>query len=185
MTATERILVSLILLPAVAFAQRGGGSGGSRVRGDPKADWQSVMGSNSGGMKLSNRDVENISPLKLLIDKRKDLKLTDDQLNRLKELDGKLKEKNQDSLKALDSLRRMAQPPAHDPNDDDRARMSMARRLAAATVGTIRENYDAALKDALPILDESQQKAAGELLAKQRSEADEMLREKLGGHGGG
>lgn len=189
MTANKRILVSLILLPTVVFAQRGGasgsGSGGSRVRGDPKADWQSVMGANSGGIKLTNRDVENINPLKLLIDKRKDLKLTDDQLTRLKELDGKLKDKNQDSFKALDSLRLMAQPPAHDPNDDDRARMSVARRLAAATVGTIRENCDAALKEALPILDESQQMAAGELLNKQRSEADEMLREKLGGRGGG
>jgi hypothetical protein len=183
MTANKRILVSLILLPTVALAQRGGG--GSRVRGDPKADWQSVMGSNSGGMKLSTRDVENISPIKLLIDKRKDLKLTDDQLNRLKELDGKLKEKNQGSFKALDSLRRLAQPPAHDPNDADRARMSMARRLAGTTVGTIRENYDAARKEALPILDESQQKAASEILDKQRTEADEMLRENLGGRGGG
>lgn len=32
MTATERILVSLILLPTVAFAQRGGGSGGGMLR---------------------------------------------------------------------------------------------------------------------------------------------------------
>lgn len=189
MTAHIRILVSLILIPTVAFAQRGGGgsggSGGSRVRGDPKADWQSVLGSNSGGIKLSNRDVENISPVKLLIDKRKDLKLSDDQLNRLKEIDAKLKDKNQDSFKALDSLRRMGQAPAHEPNDDDRARMSMARRLVMATVGTIRENYDAALKEALPILDEPQQKTASELLEKQKSEADEMLREKVGSRGGG
>src|SRR5512146_2060719 len=163
MTAHKRILVSLILIPTVAFAQRGGsgGSGGSRVRGDPKADWQSVLGSNSGGIKLSNRDVENISPVKLLIEK--------------------LKDKNQDSFKALDSLRRMGQAPAHEPNDDERARMSMARRLVMATVGTIRENYDAALKEALPILDEPQQKTASELLEKQKSEADEMLREQLGG----
>lgn len=182
MRATIRILASLSLIPMVASAQRGGGS---RVRGDPKADWQSVLGSNSGGIKLSNRDVENISPIKLLIDKRKDLKLTDDQLNRLKEFDTKLKEENKDSFQALDSLRRMAQPPAHEPNDDDRSRMMTGRRLIAATVATIREHYDAALKDALPLLDEGQQKTANELLDKQRREAEEMLRDKLGGPGRG
>ncbi len=186
MRATIRILASLSLIPVVASAQRGGGgAGGSRVRGDPKADWQSVLGSNSGGIKLSNRDVENISPIKLLIDKRKDLKLTDDQLNRLKEFDTKLKDENKDSFQALDSLRRMAQPPAHEPNDDDRSRMTTGRRLVAATVATIREHYDAALKDALPLLDEGQQKAANELLDKQRREAEEILRDKLGGPGRG
>jgi len=140
------------------------------------------MGSGE-GLKLSNRDVENISPLKLLIDKRKDLQLMDDQIAKLKELDGKLREKNQDSFKALDSLRRAAQPPAHDPNDDDRARMMSARRAAAATVATIRETYDAALKEAMPLLNDGQQKAAADLLDKQRSEAEQMLREKLGGRG--
>ena len=177
-----KILVSLLLIPASLYAQRGsGGSGSRRVRGDPTADWNAVLGANSGGIKLSNRDVENISPLKLLIDKRKDLKLTDDQLNRLKELDASLKEKNKDSFKALDSLRRMGQPPAHDPNDEDRARMSNARRLVGAAVQTIRENYDAALAEALPAFDESQRKSAAELLEKQKKEADEMLRDKLGG----
>jgi hypothetical protein len=177
-----RILIGLFLIPAALYAQRGG-SGGRRVRGDPQADWNSVLNANSGGIKLSNRDVENINPLKLIIDKRKDLKLSDDQLNRLKELKSSLDEKNKDSFKALDSLRRMGQPPAHDPNDEDRARMSTARRLAGATVQTIRENYDAALKEALPVLDQSQQQTANELLEKQRQDADEMLRDKLGGRG--
>lgn len=182
MRTRTRILASLLLIPTIAYGQRsrgGGDAGGSRVRGDPQADWKSVMGADA-GVKLSNRDVENISPIKLLIDKRKDLKLSDDQANHLKDIEAKLKEKNQDSFKALDSLRRLAQPPAHDPNDDDRARMSAARRTMTATVETIRENYDAALKEALPLLDEGQQKAANELLEKQKKEADEMLRDKLG-----
>lgn len=181
-----RILVALILLPAISFAQRGGSSsGGSRVRGDPKADWNAVMGANAGGVKLSNRDVENMSPLKLLIDKRKDLKLTDEQLGKLKDLDAQLKQKNEDSFKALDSLRRAAQPPAHEPDDEDRARMMSARRTMTAVVGTIRENYDAALKDALPLLTDEQQKTANEQLEKQRKDADDTLREKLGGSRGG
>lgn len=187
MRLITRTLSVLLLVPTLAHAQRrgggSGGDGGSRVRGDPTADWKSVNGANGGGVKLSGRDVENMSPVKLLIDKRKDLKLTDDQLNRLEAIDSKLKDQNQDSFKALDSLRRAAQPPAHDPNDDDRARMMSARRSMSTTVATIRESYDAALKEALPILDEGQQKTATALLDKQRQDAEETLRDKLGGGG--
>ena len=185
MLTRSRIFVALILIPAIASAQRGGsssgGSGSSRVRGEPTADWRAVLGANSGGIRISSRDIENISPLKLLVDKRKDLKLSDDQVNRLKDLQTKFTAQNQDSFKALDSLRRESQPPAHEPSDEDRARMGAARRAFAATVQTIRDGYDAALKEALPILDETQQKAAGELLDKQRKDADDMLRDKLGG----
>ena len=180
MLAHSRILVALILIPAIAPAQRGGG-GSSRVRGDPTADWNAVLGANSGGIRVSNKDVENISPLKLLVDKRKDLKLSDDQVNRLKGLQTKLATQNQDSFKALDSLRRESQPPARQPSDEDRARMGAARRAFASTVQTIRDGYGAALKEALPILDETQEKNAGELLDKQRTDADDMLRDKLGG----
>lgn len=182
MLPRARILVTLVLLPAVAFAQRGGmgGSGSSRVRGDPNADWKAVLGANAGGVKVSNKDIENLSPLKLLVDKRKDLKLSDDQANRLKDLQTKLAGQNEDSFKALDSLRRASQPPAKEPNEDDRARMAAARRGFATVVGTIRDSYEAALKEALPILDEGQQKTAGELVEKQRKDADEMLHDKLG-----
>lgn len=182
----SRILVASILIPTMAHAQRGGSSdrgasGVSRVRGDPSADWNAVLNANSGGIRLSSRDIENISPLKLLVDKRKDLKLSDDQASRIRELQTKVVAQNQDSFKALDSLRRESQPPAHQPADEDRARMSAARRAFAATVQAIRDSYAAALKDALPTLDESQQKAAGELLDKQRKDADDMLHDKLGG----
>lgn len=183
MLAYARILVALIVIPTGAYAQRGGdrGGGSSRVRGDPNADWKAVMSANSGGIRLSGRDIENVSPLKLLVDKRKDLKLSDDQVSRLKDLQTKVAEQNQASFKALDSLRRESQPPAHEPSDEDRARMGTARRAFGAAVQTIRDSYDAALKDALPILDESQQRAAGELLDKQRKDVDDMLHDKLGG----
>ena len=51
-------------------------------------------------------------------------------------------------------------------------------------VCTIRENHDAALEEALPILDQFQQRAPGEPADKQRSEAAAMLRENSGGRGG-
>jgi hypothetical protein len=182
MRPTKIALLSLVLVPAVALAQRGGAGGSSKVRGDPKADWNSVENANK-GVKLSNRDLENISPIKLLIDKKKDLKLSDDQVNKLKELDGKLKETNDPSFKVLDSLRRAAQPPLRsgEPSDEERDRMMSARRGIGAVVGTIRGNYESSAKDAMAILDETQQKTAAELLTKQKEEAEDMLRDKLGG----
>ena len=121
-----------------------------------------------------------MSPIKLLIDKRKDLKLSDDQVKGLKDIESKLKEKNDPSFHALDSLRRAAQPPLHDPSDDDKSRMMNAQRGAAAVVATIRGNYDAALNDALPTLDDTQRNNAKDLLEKQRNEAQDAVREKLG-----
>jgi hypothetical protein len=183
MTASRILILCLALMPAVASAQRGGGGGGGggRVRGEKEADWNSITNGNKGGLKLSNRDVEDMSPIKLLIDKRKDLKLKDEQVDRLKELEGKLKETNAPSFSALDSLRKAAQPPMHEPSDDEQRRMMDARRGVGAVVGTIRQNYDASLKDALTMLDDGQRTAANELLEKQRKDAQETLRDKMGG----
>lgn len=180
MRPTKVALLSLVLVPSVALAQRGGGV--RSPRGVPDADWNAVTNANK-GVKLSKGDLENVSPIKLLLDKKKDLKLSDDQVNKLKELEGKLKETNEPSFKALDSLKRLAQPPLHsgEPKDDERDRMMTARRSLGAVVGTIRGNYEASAKDAMAILDETQQKTAGDLLTKQKEEAEDMIREKLGG----
>ena len=178
MLTVRRVLAALVLIPTIASAQRGGGGGG-RTRGDPKPDFDAIAGK-KGGIQLSNRDVEDMSPIKLLIDKRKDLKLSDDQLKALKDVESKLKEKNDPSFRALDSLRRVAQPPLHDPSDADMSRTMEARRTAGAVVATIRDNYDAALNDALTGLDETQRGRAKEFLDKQRNDAQDTLREKLG-----
>jgi hypothetical protein len=57
------------------------------------------------------------------------------------------------------------------------------RRKFAEMVAGIRAQYDMAFNEALPVLEESQQKTATELVQKQRAEAEDMLRDKLGGPG--
>jgi hypothetical protein len=173
------MLVLLVVLPAIASAQRQRGSFGR----DAEPNWDELS-KGSGALQLSNKDVENISPLKLLIDKRKDLKLTDDQLAKLKDIDGKLKEQNVSLFKALDSLRKETRP-SNRPSDDDRTRIMSARREVTGVVKDIRANYDASLTQALPLLDESQKATADGLLQKQNEEAEKLLREKMGGRGGG
>lgn len=163
----------LIALPALAVAQRGGG----RTRGDAKPDYNSMIGNT---FKLSNRDLENISPIKLLIDKRKDLKLTDEQIAKLKDREDKLKESTKPAFSALDSLRRAAAPMGSKADEGDAARVGSTRRAFTDVVKGLRTQYDAAFSDALPILDETQQKQATDLAQKQRAEADDMINEKLG-----
>jgi hypothetical protein len=181
----RHLAIVLILLPTIASAQRGGGGGGasSRTRGDPKADYNAIAG-DKGGVKLSNRDVEDMSPIKLLIDKRKDLKFSDDQVKSLKDIESKLKEKNDPSFRALDSLRRASQPPLHEPGDDDKARMTNARRAFTAVVATIRGNYETALGEAQALLDDTQKSRASEMVEKQKQEAQDTIREKIGGDRG-
>ena len=172
-------LPALSVLPLPALAQRGGGGGGgSRDRGTKPPDYSSMNGST---LKLSNKDLENISPIKLLIDRRKDLKLTDDQLTKLKDKEDKLKESTKLAFGALDSLRRIATPTSRSPDEGDKARMLDTRRHFTEVVNGIRTQYDAAATDAGSLLDETQQKQAKELLDKQHAEADDMVRDKLGG----
>ena len=177
---SRRLLVvaALLVLPTVVSAQRGRGFGR-----DEGAQYSGV--GSAGGLQLSNGDVEDMSPIKLLIDKRKDLKLADDKVKQLKDIEGKMKEKLEPSLKTLDTLRRDMRPPAGGgrSTDQDRSRSMMARGRVSTVVLEIRTIYDAAYQEALPLFDETQQKAANELVEKQKAETEEKLREKIGGRG--
>ena len=180
------LLVSLLLAPSILAAQKGSSSGG-KTRGDKKADWDGIEQGMGAGLQLGNKDVENINPIKLLIDKRKDLKLSDAQTKQFKDFEGQLNERNDPFFKSLDSLRGVLKAPKGkgDLSDEDRARFTLARMAVGETVSAIRENYDSTAKVAIAILDASQQKQANEFVDNQRTEAEDMLREKLGGGGGG
>jgi len=118
-------IVALLLVPAISFAQRGGRTQADRKT--PLFDKEEAPK----GPTLRVRDIEDQSPLKLLIDKRKDLKLTDDQLKQIKDLEGKLKEQNQPLFKALDSLRRDMRISAK-PSEEERAKMIEVLRMRRA-----------------------------------------------------
>ena len=139
------------------------------------------------GLQLSNGDVEDMSPIKLLIEKRKDLQLSDDKVKQLKDVEKMTKQKAEPAFKSLDSLRRLIRGPnSGQPSEEDRSRMMSARGHVMTVVADIRLIYDAGYKEILPLLDETQQKAAADFVAKQQSDAEETLKEKVsGGRGGG
>ena len=170
------LIPALVLLPSIATAgaaQRGSGSAAGKKT--EMFDDKSAPA----GPTLRVRDIEDQSPLKLLIDKRKDLKLTDAQLSQLRDAEPRLKDRNASLLKSAESLLREMNPSSGSPSDADRERIGSARVKLLSTVDAIRANNDAAAKEAIAPLDLEQQTKANEVLARQREEFDRMLRSKL------
>jgi len=175
------LISALVLLPTVAVAQRGGGSRTGATQPTEMFDKKDAPT----GPSLRVRDVEDMSPIKRLIDKRKDLKLTDAQVNQLKDAEAKLKTKNEPVLRAVDSLLHEAKMAA--PNtgtDEGRARYEELTRTLRSAVEQARVNYDAAATEATASFDADQQAKAKEILAKLKEDSDGMLRERLSAGGG-
>ncbi len=172
--------VALLLIPALASAQR-------KKMGDVPDPWNDIKKQSNAGIQLSVRDIEDMSPIKLLADKRRDLKLTDDQQKQIKDIDAKLKETNKPLLKMLDSLKSESKPKAATANNvlsEDDAHTQAVMNDFMAALGIVRTNYEASLKEAMALLDAAaQQPKAQELLAKQAKDNEETLKDKLGARG--
>src|SRR5207342_1478591 len=110
-------VVALLLVPGISLAQRGG-----RTQADRKTELFPKEEAPKGPT-LRVRDIEDQSPLKLLIDKRKDLKLSDAQLSELKDAETKLKDVNAPLFKAVDSLIRDMRSGSASPNDQAKAKL--------------------------------------------------------------
>lgn len=186
MSSARFALLALMALSSAVQAQRGGAGGSARGMGgdeDRFGKSKDVAAGSASGVKLSVGDVEEMNPVHLLIDKRKDIKLSDELLTQVKDIDGRLKELNAPQFKALDSLRTATRPRAGVDAEVDRIRVAVARDALGAVIQVIRRNYDASLKDALQLLDASQAAVADPLLKKQSDASNQTLRDKLGGGG--
>jgi len=166
-------LALLVVIPALLSAQRGGGggSGGTRRPGSGFSDSAEVR-------PLSRDDVNDANPLNLLVDKRKDLKLTDAQLAALKDASAKLKDRILPSLKTIDSLNSVMRLLSTSLADQDAARS--ARSTFLQTLKSIRDTYAASAQDAVTQLDPDQQKTANEVVQRQRDQFDKRVRERMG-----
>jgi len=129
-------------------------------------------------LRLSNGDVEEMSPIKRLIDKRKDLNLTGDQLKQFKDLESEMKLRNEHLFKQLDSLRKDM---TFSGSPSDAAKIASDRDAVTEVVGNIRLSYNETLKRAVERLDDTQKQKAEELVHQLNDEADKTLQEKLNG----
>lgn len=169
------LLATLLVLPSLVVAQRG-----ARSQADKRTELFDKDSSSRLPPVLRVRDVEDQSPIKLLIDKRRDLKLTEAQLSQLKDSESKLKEKNAPLLRAVDSLARDLRSGMGSQSDDARSRARNARMGLMTTLSEVRANYDASAKDAVATFDADQQIKATELVDKQKQEAEKLLQERIG-----
>jgi hypothetical protein len=180
MFSTRVAVLVLALVPASVFAQRGGGGRGGRMGGGEEGG----HGGGSSMLRLSNGDVEEMSPIKRLIDKRKDLNLTGDQVKQFKDLESEMKTRNEHLFKQLDSLRK-DMTFSGSPTEEERAKMANDRDAVTEVVGNIRLSYNETLKRAVEHLDDTQKQKADELVQQLNGEADKTLQEKLNAGRGG
>lgn len=175
------LLTGLVLcIPSIVVAQRGGSRRGSSAATDPFAQ----MGSSS-GPSFRARDLEDFDPLKILIDKKKDLKLSDAQVDGFKQSDEKMKEANKPAFDTIDSLMRVLRPGAGEPSEVERIQMQVARRTMMETIDSVKAHYEVAGKDAVATLDAEQQAKANELIAKKREDAEKRVRDRMNPRRGG
>jgi hypothetical protein len=168
-------VAALLIVPGIAAAQRGTRA----TQHDKMFDKENEPK----GLALRVRDIEDLSPIRRLVDKRKDIKLSDSQVDALKKSEETLKKTNEPLLKAVDSLARQMRPPLN-MTPEARSRIDDAGYALRETLKSINENYGLAVKDAMATFDSDQQAKANEVLAKLKEDSDRMMREKLGGRGG-
>jgi hypothetical protein len=166
-----------LLLPSLAEAQR-------RGMGERDVNWNTVAAKKAPPT-LTAKDVEELDPLAVLLDKKKDLKLTDAQVAALTAAHGTLAAAVAPTLARIDSLGRAMRPTTTLQGAEDEARMVIARDAAGTAVREVQQAYGAALEAALPGLEPAQQEAARKQLDKQQEKGMKALREKLGGRGMG
>lgn len=167
--------------------------------GTTSPDWDKVGKSSSpaGPQMLSKKDMEEMSPIKRLMEKKKDLKLTDAQVTKLKEMETAGNGRDASLYEAMDSLRKEMRPSGGGGGggDDQRVKMFSAREAFTKAVTDLRAHYASDGTASLEVLDESQRPAAKDLLEKQAKDSDKVVEEKMragrpggrpnGGAGGG
>lgn len=173
---SRRVIVFAVLLalPTAAWAQRGGG----RTQSDRRTELFD-KDAQPKGPSLRVRDVEDQNPLKLLIDKRKDLNLSEAQVAAFKDADSKLRDVNAPLFRTVDSLVHEMRPPLASPSDEDRSRIGNARMSLMGTLGSVWANDDSAAKEAVATLAAEQQTKANALLEKQKDDRQKMVQDKL------
>ena len=182
MIRIRHVLAALIVLPAIAGAQMGRAGSQTATREAQRARG-TIDRDAPPPMKLKVGDLEDLSPVKLLLDKRKSLKLTDEQQAGLKSLDVKVDQTNEPLMAKFDSLR-LVMRPRQSPTDEELVRMAIGREELGPLIASILASYEASVPPAFALLDDAQKVTAQGLLEKQAKEGNEMLREKMGRAGG-
>ena len=170
-------LVLIATLPALLFAQRGGG--GSRGGGNQGPDKYGPR--NDMPKYPAAAELQKYNPVVYLIDRRKKLALTDSQVAVLRVLQGKIYERNGDLLAAYDDVQRIYKPEnANDASslrgDSTRTRALQQTRIMNNVLDSLMSRrQDDDLEALALIADDKQKQAAAEMLDKQDSDFAKLI----------
>mgnify|MGYP003327280768 CR=1 FL=1 len=175
-------LAMMALIPTLATAQRtgsrssGGDDGGGSSGGAPRG---------GAAFKSPTRgDLEDMNPASFLIDKKKKLQLTDEQVTALKAVEGQIKERYKVSLASYDSLRRASRSVSAEvggsrskqkfatdaPSPAEQASMQQAMRGLQQALMGIRNQRTADIDATLAVLTDPAVKAKAVALIKDQEE---------------
>ncbi len=171
-------LAILALVPTLATAQRSrsgssggdaGGGGATRRGGGPS-------------FKMPSRgDLEDMNPATFLIDKRKKIQLTDEQVTALKGVETAIKDRYKVNLAVYDSLRRNARPMqgidrGAAPSPAEQAEMQKAMQGLQQALMTVRNQRTADIDATLAAITDPATKAkAVELLKEQEADFARLM----------
>lgn len=165
----------VLIVPATLTAQRsrrGLGAGGGSAEADKMIRDMAESPSLS-------KDLQKANPVEVLLDYKKDLKLTSDEEKALKTLNNSLKESVKPYLKTIDSVsREMKKKDAYAPTQ---GQMVIGRQLTRESTDSVMTKYDAVSGEALAMIAEERRQAATELLQK---EMEAQMGARRGSRGG-
>ena len=161
------VLAVLLVLPTILSAQKKGDRSKSEMEKEKDKlalDTGKVRGSGI----MSTKDLQKDNMVAFVLDKKKDLKLSDDEVKALKGINDRLKDTVSVAMNTLDSIAsRMRRTGDLAPTEGDR---NVGRLIASDRIAEVRSQYDASLKEALTKLSDEHQKAANDLIQARRKE---------------
>jgi len=187
----NRLIATVLVacIPAVSFAQR------TRGGGDPSGSPASAPASGGSAKTPSSRDLSDLNPASLLIDKKKKASLADSTVAQLKAVEKKINERNAAFFASYDSTRKWTMPlasgsaassrPGFSPGDaalststsstGEQQKMQASMRDLKAMMADFRERHNADVSDALGVVPDAQKKAATDLLDGQNKDVDKLV----------
>ncbi len=185
-------LFSTVCIPSLVLAQRTRGGGG-----DPPTS-SAPKPSSSSPKAPSARDLQDLNPASLLIDKKKKASLPDSTVAQLKAAEKKINDRNAQFFATYDSVRKWTMPlaaagpvaqgaglhgfsagdnslAASTSSSAEQVQMQSSMRDLRKMMTDYRDRHSADVADALAIVPDAQKKAATDLLNSQSSDLDKLI----------
>ena len=185
------VALSVAVMPSMVFAQKGGG-------GAPAAP-ASTSSPTAAMVKLpSARDLQDLNPASLLIDKKKKASLPDSTVAQLKAVEKKINERDKQFFATYDSVHKFTRNMAADngpaggsqmmhggqgdskltsggPSTAEQAQAQSAARELRKMMAEYRDLHSADVTDALAVVPDAQKKAATDLISAQNGDLDKLI----------